>query len=186
MKFAKELKLILNALTYAHAGENLSLLNKSRVVGGAQAQIHQAIEPAPAVTGPQVGLYMGSELSEDVIQYVLQTCVRLRHGLTVLTLQTEAEARSLLAPYQAAFDESKITVRVKSITGDPVAALARAIRRLPEVAFLVCNESGYLGHGLLNGTQNKDGLPVPVVMVAAKGDNAASLALEEKSHARRA
>jgi len=58
-------------------------------------------------------------------------------------------------------------VRVASLTGEPPAALAHALRRRSEVAFLVCNEAGYLGHGLMTGTRGKDGIPVPVVLVAA-------------------
>ena len=139
MKLAKEMKTILDALAFAHAGENLSVREKARSVAGAKSQAPQIV-PATDAVGPQVGLYMGSELPADVMNYVIQTCVRLRHGLTVLTLQSEEEARSLIAPYQTTLDEGKITVRVNPISGDPVAALSRALRRLPEVAFLVCNE----------------------------------------------
>ena len=185
MKLAKEMKTILDALAFAYAGENLSVREKARVVAGAKVQSRQ-IAPAVNAIGPQVGLYMGSELPADVMNYVIQTCARLHHGLTVLTLQSEEEARSLIAPYQTTLDECKIPLRVNTMSGDPVAALSRALRRLPEVAFLVCNESGYLGYGLLNGTQHKDAFPVPVVMVAAKRDSVGGSAVDNNVDARSA
>lgn len=170
MKLTEEIKRMLNALAYADAGECLSARDKARVIAGSQPAPSAVVAPAPAATvGPQVGLYLGSELPAEIMQYVIQTCARLKHGLTVLSLPAETEARKLLAPYQAELDENGIALRVTPLTGEPPSSLIRALRRLPEVAFLVCNESGYLGHGLLNGTQSKDGLPVPVVLVAANG-----------------
>lgn len=172
-KISAEIKHMLNALANANAGENLSLRQKSRLMAGTPAPATTPVADAPTPVRPQVALYMGSEIPADVMNYVVQTCARLRHGLTVLTFQTEDEAQGQLAPYQAALDENGTAVRVTHLLGDPPTALARALRRLPEVAFLVCNESGYLGHGLLNGTQRKDGLPVPVVLVAANGKSSA-------------
>jgi uncharacterized RDD family membrane protein YckC len=114
-----------------------------------------------------VGLYLGSELSADVMQYVTQTCARLKHDLTVLTFESETEARALLAPYEAMLGKAGTGLRVVVVSGEPPAALARALRRHPEIAFLVCNEAGYLGHSLTAGTQGRSAMPVPVVMVAA-------------------
>lgn len=186
MKLTDELKRMLNALAYAHAAENLTLKQKASVLKGTSTEPKKPeARPAVASGRPQVALYMGSELPADVMHYVMQTCARLNHGLTVLTFQTETDARALLAPYEAALDESGIAVRVVALTGEPPASLARALRRQPGVAFLVCNESGYLGRGLLNGTQRSDAFPVPVVLVAANG-KATSLETEQGASRSRA
>ncbi len=168
-KLTQEIKRMLNALAYANAGDYLSLRQKARVIAGSPVPSGKPEAPPPEAVRPQVGLYLGSELPADVMQYVVQTCARLKHGLTVLTFQSESEARALLAPHAAALAAANIEPRVAVLAGEPPAALAHALRRRPEVAFLVCNESGYFGHGLLKGSQRKDSMPVPVVLVASEG-----------------
>jgi hypothetical protein len=171
MKLTDDIKRMLNALAYANAGDYLTLPQKDAVLKdatAAAATIAAAPEAAAsAAKRPHVGLYLGSEVSADVMQYVTQTCSRLKHDLTVLTFESETEARALLAPYQAMLDRAGTGVSVVVVSGEPPAALARALRRRPEIAFLVCNEAGYLGHSLMAGTQGKSAMPVPVVMVAA-------------------
>jgi hypothetical protein len=114
------------------------------------------------------------------MQYVVQTCTRLKHGLSVLSFQAESEVQTLLVPYQEALAEAGIEMRVAILTGEPPAALVHALRRRPEVAFLICNESGYLGRGLIKGTVRQDSMPVPVVLVAA-GDAAAARPVHDES-----
>lgn len=171
MKLTDDIKRMLDALAYANAGDYLTLPQKDRILQGSPALASTEgtaalAPPAPPARRPQVGLYLGSELSADVMHYVTQTCARLRHDLTVLTFESETEARTLLAPYQAVLDKAETALSFVVISGEPPAALAGALRRRPEIAFLVCNEAGYLGHSLMAGTQGKDALPVPVVMVA--------------------
>lgn len=181
-----EIKRMLNALAYANAGENLNLRQKTRVLSGSTAPVAaaaQASVPTPSAHRPQVGLYLGSELPGDVMQYVMQTCTRLKHGLTVLTFQSESEAQALLAPFQAALDAAGIRPQVSVLAGEPPASLIHALRKRPEVAFLICNESGYLGRGLLKGTVRQDAIPVPVVMVAS-GDAATQPVHGEASETR--
>jgi hypothetical protein len=171
MKLTDDIKRMLNALAYANAGDYLTLPQKDEVLKDATpatANVATAAKAtAPAAKRPHVGLYLGSELSADVMQYVTQTCARLKHDLTVLTFESETEARALLAPYQAMLDKAGTGLNVVVVSGEPPAALARALRRRPEIAFLVCNEAGYLGHSLMAGTQGNSAMPVPVVMVAA-------------------
>ncbi len=169
MKLTQDIKRMLNALSYANAGDHLSAMQKSRVLAGATASPMPA-EPQPTRGArPQVGLYLGSELSAEAMQYVVQTCVRLHHGLTVFTFLTEGEAQTLLTPFRPMLDAAGIEMHLVVVSGEPPAALASALRRRPEVAFLVCNESGYLAHGLISGNQRKGGMPVPLVMVATQG-----------------
>lgn len=170
MKLTQEIKRILSALAYADVGENLtrrqkdSVLSNSHQIVGKPAVSKTEVSVAQAPR-PQVALYLGGELAAEAMQYVMQTCARLRHGLTVMTFQSESDAQSLLAPYQDALATAGIKLRIVVLSGDPTASLARALNRRPEVAFLVCNEAGFFGHGLLNGAHS--GMPVPVVLVAA-------------------
>ena len=184
MKLTHEIKRMLDALAFANVGENLNRRQKTRAMAGSTAPaVPTSQAAAPAAHLPQVGLYLGSELPADVMQYVMQTCARLKHGLTVLTFQSELEAQTLLAPFQAALDASGIQPRVTVLTGEPPASLIHALRKRPEVAFLICNESGYLGRGLIKGTVRQDAIPVPVVMVAS-GEAAVQSAPTEASPAR--
>ena len=171
IKLTAEIKRILNALAFAHAGEFLSLRQKSNYLNqdSGAADAIQAMTPAPVETTRdrrQVALYMGSELPADMMHYVVQTCGRLKHGLTVLTFQSDSAARALLSPYTDELAAAGISMKTVLLTGDPVSGLARYLRRHPEVAFLACKETGYLGRSFLNGTQPQDVLPVPVVLVA--------------------
>ena len=169
------LKRMLNAFSFAHAGESLSLSQKSRALAGSgvAATQHAAASQETttcAVPRSQVGLYLGSELPASVMQYVLQTCVRLHHGLTVFSFQSEREIDAILAPHHDALAEANIAVKRVVLTGDPVKVLASALKRRSDVAFLVCNESGFLGNRLTRGAMSPDSLPVPVVLVAARGE----------------
>lgn len=186
MKLTEELKRMLNALAYADVSENLSMRQKANILVGTPVETKKPEVRQTANIRPQVALYMGSELPADVIQYVTQTCSRLKHGLTVLTLQNESEARALLAPYQALIDENGIELNIIALTGEPVSSLVRALKRRPEVAFMVCNESGYLGNGLLKGRVGKDAIPVPVVMVTSEGASTQDIGSENSATVRAA
>lgn len=167
MKLTTEIKRMLNALAYANAGELLTSRQKHRVLAGGSAPTPVS-EPIPSLkVGPQIGLYLGSEVSDDLMQYVIQTCTRLKHGLTVLTFQGESDARALLRPTQSEMEAAHIDVQLSVLNGEPPAALVQALRKRPEIAFLICNESGYLGRSLLKGIVRQEAFPVPVVMVAA-------------------
>ena len=167
-KMTQEIKRMLEALAFANAGEHLTRRQKSRIIAGIPAQ---EVKPVVDVVKPhqtQIGLYLGSELSSDVMQYVVQTCTRLNHGLTVLSFQSESEVQALLAPYSDTLAEAGIKMQVTILIGEPPAALVHALRRRSDIAFLICNESGYLGRGLIKGTVHQDSIPVPVVLVAVK------------------
>jgi hypothetical protein len=181
-KMTQEIKRMLEALALANAGDNLTLRQKSRLLAGTPAPVGKTEAPVAKFQQAQVGLYLGSELSADVMQYVVQTCSRLKHGLSVLSFQSESEVQGLLAPFQDTLAEAGIEMRVTILTGEPPAALAHALRRRPEVAFLICNESGYLGRGLIKGTVRQDSMPVPMVLVASKAGTA-SLPVREAAPA---
>ena len=164
-KLTTEIKRMLNALTSAGAGKYLASSQKVRYLNqGAGAAAPAAAEQVrPASPRQQVALYMGSELSTEIMNYVVQTSARLKHGLTVLTFQSDSAARALLSPHADALADGGIDLQIEVLSGDPVSGLARYLRRHPEVGFLVCNETGYLGRGLLNGSQRRGVLPVPVL-----------------------
>lgn len=166
MKLTQDIQRMLNALAHANAGEYLTRQQKDRVLSGSAVPVAQPGPSTPAATGPLVGLYLGSELPADVMQYVIQTCGRLRHGLRVLTFQSENEAEALLAPHREALAVAGIRTELSLLAGEPPAALVHALRKRPDVAFLICNETGYLGRSLLTGSVRRDAIPVPVVLVA--------------------
>ena len=184
IKLTEEIKRMLNALACADAGEYLTLRQKTDYLNqkaGADNPIQVAASVQAQATSErrQVALYMGSELPADMMHYVVQTCGRLKHGLTVLTFQSDSAARALLSPYADELADAGIAMTTVLLTGDPVSGLARYLRRHPEVAFLACKETGYLGRSFLNGTQRQDILPVPVVLVATHEESAQRGALSQ-------
>lgn len=184
IKLTEEIKRMLNALACADAGEYLTPRQKTdylnRTAGAAVAIQAAPPVPAPATSErQQVALYMGSELPADMMHYVVQTCGRLKNGLTVLTFQSDSKARALLAPYAGELGDAGISMTIVLLTGDPVSGLARYLRRHPEVVFLACKETGYLGRSFLNGTQRQDILPVPVVLVATHEESARNATLSQ-------
>lgn len=181
IKLTHEIKRMLNALAFADAGEYLPLRQKTAFLehtpGTRNAIAATTSTPVqPVSERQQVALYMGSELPADMMHYVVQTCARLKHGLTVLTFQSDATAQALLSPYADELAAAGIALKTVLLTGDPVSGLARYLRRHPEVAFLACKETGYLGRSFLNGTQRQDILPVPVVLVATHEERARQIA----------
>ena len=55
-------------------------------------------------------LYLGNELPPEVMDYVIQTCARVQHELTILTFETENCARALLEPHQEALEDAGVKV----------------------------------------------------------------------------
>mgnify|MGYP000166857969 FL=1 len=179
-KLTETMKQMLDALAYAHAGEYLSAREKDNILAPkSEARVTEPViaEPVAGCAEPprvgaasnarRIALYLGSELSPEVMEYVIDTCSRMRHELTVLTFQSVISARVLLDPYREALEAAGVDMQVESLTGDPLTGLRRYLRSHPEVAFLACKDAGYLGRSYLYGTQNqkKNYLPVPVVVI---------------------
>jgi len=179
-KLTEAVKQMLDGLAFAHAGEHMSMQDKTSIL---EQQLNSDNNPVSDVAEPvlarsstsarRVAIYMGSELPAEVMDYVIQTCTRLKHELTVLTFQSEATARNLLSPHIQAIEDAGIEMELSTLSGDPVSGLGRYLRGHTEIAFLACKDTGYLGRSYLNGTQRKNALPVPVVVVTT-AENAAS------------
>lgn len=168
MKLNENIKRIFDALAYANAGELMTTQKKLQLLDGCSTLAVTAPDPvATRQPRSQAGLYLGSELPEDMMQYAMQTCSRLKYGLTVLTLRSEEEAQSLLAPYRSELELAGIDLHLIALVGEPISSLAHALRRHPEITFLICNESGYLGNGLQAGRVRQDVLPTPIVLVTS-------------------
>ncbi len=166
-KLITGIKRMLNALASADAGEYLTSSQKARYLNQdtGTAPRTAAEQVRPVRPRQQLALYMDSELPADVMHYAVQTSIRFKHSLTVLTSQSDSAARALLRPHADALTGEDIDLQIEVLSGNPVSGLVRYLRRHPEVALLVCNETGCLGHGLLDGSQRRGTLPVPVVLV---------------------
>lgn len=168
------IKQMLNALACADAAEYLTpgqkteYLNKSKGITDSPSQLAAATATPlakPLTNNRRVALYMGSELPSEMMDYVLQTCGRLKHDLTVLTFQSETIGHALLKPYLETLTAAGIDLQLVSLIGDPIPGLTRYLRNHPEVAFLACKDTGYLGRSFLSGTERLNALPVPVVLL---------------------
>lgn len=172
----KALKTMLNALAFEDAGEYLTPRQKTEFLSrGAKIKPAQRLKPAveKVVTSHKrrVALYMGSELPSEVMDYIIQTCGRLQHDLTVMTFESDYIARNLLSPYENVLKSAAIDMKLATLTGNSVSQLARYLRGHPEIAFLACKETGYLGRSYLTGTQQKNALPIPVVVVVTRKED---------------
>lgn len=189
-KLTETMKQMLDALAFAHAGEYLSMREKTRLLRQRSGEISiapAAPEPARVHAGSsarRVALYLGSELPPEVMDYVIQTCARLRHELTVLTFQSENAGRALLDPHRQALEAADVEMELVTLSGEPVAGLGRYLRSHPEVAFLACKEGGYLGRSYLKGMQ-KNALPVPVVVVTTAAESRGTLDQTASEESRR-
>ena len=182
-KLTETMKQMLDALACAHAGEHLSAREKARILAPKSDTVKTkpvAAEPArvaAASNARRIALYLGSELSPEVMEYVIETCSRMRHELTVLTFQSQNSARALLDPYKEALEAAGANLKVEGLTGEPLDGLRRYLRSHPEVAFIACKDAGYLGRSFLYGAQSqkKNYLPVPVVVITTAAKSGGTL-----------
>jgi len=186
-------KQMLDALAHQHAGEHMSMKEKDIVLEDqlgnltniGSSKVFAPVKARGSSNMRRVALYMGSELSSEVMDYVMETCSRLGHELTVLTFQSKSVGEALLSAYQPALDAAGVEMELVTLTGDSLTGLARYLRSHPEFAFLACKDSGYLGRSYLKGTQRKDLLPIPVVVVTtldeANPSNDKAVSAEGKS-----
>ena len=183
------LKRMLNGLASADAGEYLTPRQKAAFFEDTEYKVVQADDAAPvlseaaatASTRRHVAMYMGSELPASMMEYVIETCSSLEHDLTVLTLESSSISNALLEPYKDTLNGKGIEMQIVKLSGEPIPGLARYLRSHPEIAFMACKDTGYLGRTYLNSTQAKNALPVPVVVVVTQaGAEVAQPAVQEQ------
>jgi hypothetical protein len=183
------LKKMLNGLASADAGEYLTPRQKAAYFENTEFKVVHADEPAPvlsAATTPasarrHIAMYMGSELPASMMDYVIDTCSSLEHDLTVLTFESGSVSDALLEPYTGSLAAKGIDMEIVKLSGEPIPGLARYLRGHPEIAFMACKDTGYLGRNYMNSTQAKNALPVPVVVVVTQqGAKVAKPAVQEE------
>ena len=185
------LKKMLNGLASADAGEYLSRRQKNSFLQGDTRIFGNSAKPAPkpleivAKTSKRrhVAMYLGNELPSKMMDYVIDTCSSLDHDLTVVTFESGMVSSALLEPYTTRMQDSGIEMNIARLSGEPVKSLARYLRNHPEIAFLACKDSGYLGRNYMNGTQLENALPVPVVVVVTSPATAAAQPAEQTEKA---
>ena len=175
------LKKILNGLAHADAGEYLTPRQKAAYLQNTAVNVVNSDDPPPVLsekavkkTRRRVAMYMGSTLPNKMMDYVIETCSSLDHDLTVLTFEAGAVSSALLEPYMKQLEERGIALETVKLSGEPITGLARYLRSHSEIAFMACKDTGYLGRSYINGTQVKNALPVPVVVVVVDPKAAAA------------
>jgi hypothetical protein len=171
------LKQMLDGLAHQDAGEFLTTSRKSaEFARGTKIKPTQQVvesEPAPVVESRRrIALFIGSDLSPNVMEYITQTCTRMQHDLTVLSFESGHVAQESLAPYREALDAAGIDIRLVTLGGNTISQLVRYLANHPEISFLACKESGYLGSSYVMGYQKKNEMPVPVVVIVERKDAA--------------
>lgn len=181
------LKKMLDGLACADAGEYLTAKQKSAYLDNAVCNVVNATDPSPVLSEDavkprvrrSVAMYLGSELPAVMMDYIIDTCESLNHDLTIVTFESGMIVKNLMLPYAERLAEKNITMKTARLSGDPIKGLARYLRSHPEIAFLACKNTGYLGNGYMNGTQLNNALPVPVVVVVVDPDTAATQPAEQ-------
>ena len=171
------LKQMLDGLAHQDAGELLTPSQKTaEFARGTKIKPSQVVvetEPAPVVESRRrIALFAGSDLSPDVMEYITQTCTRMQHDLTVLSFESEQVAQELLAPYREELDAAGIDIRLVTLGGNSILQLAHYLGNHPEISFLACKESGYLGSSYVTINQKKKEMPVPVVVIVERKEAA--------------
>jgi len=171
------LKQMLDGLAHQDAGEFLTPSQKTAEFSrGTKIKPTQRVvetESAPVVESRRrIALFTGSDLSPDVMEYVTQTCARMQQDLTVLSFESGHVALELLAPYRETLDAAGIDIRLVTLGGNSISQLARYLTNHPEISFLACKESGYLGSSYVMGYQKKNEMPVPLVVIVERKDAA--------------
>lgn len=169
------LKQILDGLAHQDAGEYLTPGQKTAELSCCTSikPIQQAVETesAPVVERHRrIALFTGSDLSSDVMDYIRQTCTRMQYDLTVLSFESGHVTQELLAPYRQALDAAGIDIRLVTLGGNSISQLAHYLANHPEISFLACKESGYLGSSYVTVNQKKNEMPVPVVVIVERKD----------------
>lgn len=166
------LRQMLDTLAFARAGGHLGVNGKTQVLTQRADAVDEAslkaLQDAPVracVIPRRVAFYLGSELSHEVMCYVIETCARLQYKLTVLSFQYECSTRELLFPYQQMLDDAGVEMELVTLKGDSISGLGRYLRKHREIAFLACKDTGYLGRNYLRENHPQNTLPVPVVVV---------------------
>lgn len=180
------LKKMLNGLAHADAAEYLTPRQKAAYLQNTNVNVVNSDDPPPVLsesavknTRRRVAMYMGSTLPAKMMDYVMETCSSLDHDLTVLTFETGAVSSALLEPYVKQLEDRGITLEAVKLSGDPIPGLARYLRNHSEIAFMACKDTGYLGRSYITGTQVKNALPVPVVVVVVDPKAAEAVQREE-------
>lgn len=182
------LKKMLNGLASADAGEYLTPRQKAAFFEDTDVKVVNATDSAPVLSEKavaasarrHVAMYMGSELPATMMDYVVETCSSLEHELTVLTFESNSTSNALVEPYANTLAEKGIKMQIVKLSGEPIPGLARYLRSHPEIAFMACKDTGYLGRNYMNSTQAKNALPIPVVVVVTQpGAKVAQPAMQE-------
>ncbi len=179
-RLTAQLKKCLDALAYADAGEMLSGVDKDRVLGipakpGPAAPATTPVSPRPAAKVTplpglthQVGVYLGATLDPAVVRYAADTCREMNAALTIVTFQSETTARELLEPHLSELSRAGVVWRIARLQGEPSSSLARYLRHERRMLFLVCSETGFLGHEMRGGGGRRMDLGLPIVLVTAE------------------
>lgn len=180
MKILREtLEVMKKGFAHSHVGDYLTGSEKLKAIADVDASAsaqrnllaQQTKEAAKTKTKRQsIAMYLGSELPAHLMDYMIETCISLDHDLKVLTFESSNVSQELLEPYQAVLAEKNITMQKTKLTGNPMAELNRHLKGHPEIVFLACRDSGFIGRSYLSGNPAKINLSVPVVVVSE--DNA--------------
>lgn len=176
------LKKMLEGLAYADLAEMLPPSSKDRSLtfndaSGRSAPFSEDADPSGGSTvlpmPRRIGLFLGPYATAAVIEYALESCIRLDAELVVFTFLEDDRARRLIEEHIPAPGEQAPNLHIQHLSGNPERALGALRGRGVRLDFLVCDERGYLGHQLLAGDL---ALEIPVVMVAPPRERSRSIA----------
>lgn len=125
-----------------------------------------------------IGMYLGSELPEKMMTYVIETSQHLGHDLAVISFERNTTIDELLAPYAETLEENNIKLKKVKLTGQPISELKKYLKNHRDIAFLACKDSGFLGRSYMSGDHAKLNLPVPLVVVTTDQDESVQLPVQ--------
>lgn len=171
-----------SGFAHSHASDYLSGTDKLKAITDYNASTHakqnliaQSNQEAARkeMKRKSVAMFLGSELPKSLMNYMIETCQSQDNDLMILSFESNTVTEALIKPYEKDLEENDIKLKKVRLSGNPMEELNRYLKGHPEVAFLACKETGFLGRIYLSGNPAKFKLPIPVVVVTA--DQSASM-----------
>lgn len=185
MSFIKTtLNTMAKGLSHAHDEGNLNFSIKStdgKVTNATTEQIFSEPQPNPLNENNKrkyIAMYLGSDLPEKMMAYVIESCQHLNHDLAVISFEQNATTDESLAPYKEVLEESNIKVKKVKLSGSPMPELNKYLKSHRDIVFLACKDSGFLGRSYMSGNHAKHSLPVPLVVVTTEQQEQSNTPIE--------
>lgn len=188
--FQSALKSMAKGFEHAHNEDNLNFSIKSyngTTTKASESQVY--VEPQIKQENKNskrryIAMYLGSDLPESMMTYLIDSCHQVGHDLIVLSFEQNSTTDKTLAPYMQELEKNDIRIKKVKLSGEPIQELTKYLKTHRNIEYLACKDSGFLGRSYLSGNIAKLSLPIPLVVVTTNVESGStkSTDLNEKDN----